>query len=953
MSNQTFTGPHISFVSSPKVSTWRGKAAPPSFKPQFGTRAFRTPAKHDTAQHEMRKAHGITTKTRPPKKLSVTAKLPVAPGQQMFGTSFGEAHLEEHPGHEPQSVHGHRAMTRAQFEDKEHWERVPSGRKGAWRPVDPKTDPLHRNFVWDSSKPEMKDKRVVDHGAGRSVVRARGYVYHGTSAPSLKGIAEKGVIPGHHLGGRAGTPWEREAKKDSWWSTDLDDAIAYGRHVVRTRIRGKGFRSGAISGMPTDRTLSKPVPAEDIDILTDTGEWVPLLGALTEAVLQEHPGHADQKSHGNRGVHAEYHDDLSGQLEPGSLKYISEDGGQHPSWEGRLRNGTRVFVKTPYLNELRSELAAESLNTFGAEGGLVRMPHVEVASLVLPTQRSRDRGEQAQTALVGEWVTGKGYFHRRDSAIEGEVDDLNVFDFVTANQDRHQGNAMVTITGHVWSIDHGQAFGDSPVNTGLTRPVSVPLTDKHRAWLTKVASTPPAEITAVLNSGLKSYDGAQPFHAGYGRQIVDRAQSVLDLGMVPGARAIGNFEQSGHLWEAVLQEHPGHPDQSVHGHRGVHAGLAAMAPAKWEDVGRATIGGEVTGASDTIGVFEMDGYTGEGQGPAIEAKIGAAEGLASELLADDARLKAMCSDPPPKEHLDLSNYEGDHYFSQSPVEDFIMSGSNFGAQHAFPGDVAPARMDQRADADALLRQRRYESIRLEDLGSQWGKMTPDQREQLIRTDESFRYALCSGYIKQWQITAADHMSVPLAIQHAAAKEFGLAPPPSIEVIGSTRRADTMSRAAATFEDHGQFLTGMVKATYARTQYELAFRGVTHVTIARGINSEEFRSTVYRTQPVGGLRDRVSARTGSTHQDPSWGTPGTITGTKGVKVTGHPLQSWSLDGGTALNFGMQVMVAKVSAKRIFAWPRTGQGCLAEAELVMLGGENDEVWGGDWEESEGHE
>jgi hypothetical protein len=286
-------------------------------------------------------------------------------------------------------------------------------------------------------------------------------------------------------------------------------------------------------------------------------DWIAKPDDLAEAVLVEHlAGQHDQKRHaGTGGVHNEVHDDLRSPI----VHMTPMQGGMHPCWEGRLANGTRVFVKESYTTEHRYELAAESLNVFGMEGvddpeggaaaGLVRMPHAEITKADTPDRR----GQLApHSVVVTEWINGKQYAEGRHNPRlrQEEVDDIIVFDFVTANQDRHMGNALVTLTGHVWSIDHGQCFGTVPNPTMLARTVAqgrVPFSPRQRTWLTKVAGSSKEEIADVLNSRVKEVAGAMPFHGGHGLTIKQRAQDLLDWGYVPMETDVGTYEYSGWL----------------------------------------------------------------------------------------------------------------------------------------------------------------------------------------------------------------------------------------------------------------------------------------------------------------------------------------------------------------------------------------------------------------------
>lgn len=98
----------------------------------------------------------------------------------------------------------------------------------------------------------------------------------------------------------------------------------------------------------------------------------------------------------------------------------------------------------------------------------------------------------------------------------------------------------------------------------------------------------------------------------------------------------------------------------------------------------------------------------------------------------------------------------------------------------------------------------------------------------------------------------------------------------------------------------------LKAMYEQTQADLKNRGVTEITLYRGI---DLNST-------------------------SMFKPG-----EAIKLESNALESWSASPKVARSFGNLVIKAVVPADKILSTARTGFGCLNEAEFLIIGGKND--------------
>jgi hypothetical protein len=183
----------------------------------------------------------------------------------------------------------------------------------------------------------------------------------------------------------------------------------------------------------------------------------------------------------------------------------------------------------------------------------------------------------------------------------------------------------------------------------------------------------------------------------------------------------------------------------------------------------------------------------------------------------------------------------------------------------------------------------------------WVYTTPGTPEY----DQMVREGAVAGLIDKWSQTSNDHDDGSLAIQAAIRSEFGLAD-----------AADWQSSTAdgtAILRDHGAVLQSYARAMYDATQADLAARGITEVTVHRGTGIK--------------LGDE----------------PNYLTGPATVAL--RPASSWSTDLATAHEFGQMaldnrgaaaMLTATVPASRVLSTPRTGMGCLSEAEVVLLGG-----------------
>jgi hypothetical protein len=88
-----------------------------------------------------------------------------------------------------------------------------------------------------------------------------------------------------------------------------------------------------------------------------------------------------------------------------------------------------------------------------------------------------------ENAMTEKARRAKGVYPPNRSIVNQYADDMNVFDYLINNIDRHQGNILYGPDWQLWLIDHTQAFGRDPklLDTGRLRRCSRTLWGKLRS----------------------------------------------------------------------------------------------------------------------------------------------------------------------------------------------------------------------------------------------------------------------------------------------------------------------------------------------------------------------------------------------------------------------------------------------------------------------------------------
>ena len=189
----------------------------------------------------------------------------------------------------------------------------------------------------------------------------------------------------------------------------------------------------------------------------------------------------------------------------------------------------------------------------------------------------------------------------------------------------------------------------------------------------------------------------------------------------------------------------------------------------------------------------------------------------------------------------------------------------------------------------------------------------------------------SALIGQWAYTSADHDNESLSMQMAASEEFGLELNNLKERLTDPESKYYVAGAQDSHKQHGDMHREFLRSQYEDTQNEFRKRGLgpdDPVTLYRGMKVPQ--ATPSRASKVD-LGFGVNA-----------GDDEGAIGEHEIKM--QPMSSWSSSASVASGFAESkmgykmssvVFAANIPTKDILSTSRTGFGCLAESEVVVLG------------------
>jgi hypothetical protein len=175
----------------------------------------------------------------------------------------------------------------------------------------------------------------------------------------------------------------------------------------------------------------------------------------------------------------------------------------------------------------------------------------------------------------------------------------------------------------------------------------------------------------------------------------------------------------------------------------------------------------------------------------------------------------------------------------------------------------------------------------------------------------------NAVLATWSTTTNGEHPMALALQEVAVETFGMDAPEGwddSDVYGLRERTE------AAREDHGDLLAEVLTAMYDLTQERLREQGITSLHVLRGYK-------VY-------------------DETPDWLAPAVEGGEVSGEMPLRPLTSFTTDPAKAGTFARgrstadgYVIEGTVPVERVVATPRTGVGCLAEREVVVMAGPGD--------------
>jgi len=191
-------------------------------------------------------------------------------------------------------------------------------------------------------------------------------------------------------------------------------------------------------------------------------------------------------------------------------------------------------------------------------------------------------------------------------------------------------------------------------------------------------------------------------------------------------------------------------------------------------------------------------------------------------------------------------------------------------------------------------------------------------------DDVDRVNQTARLVHGWAETSGDTNVRAIAMQQAIKDEFGLedATTEHLDARVAYQGRDAQARVEQEYQQNGAAYRAFARAMYDNTQADLAAKGITEMTVYRGLNFSAGK-TVAALQRETGMKFN--------------GKPAV------VQTAQQPASSWSYSFKQAANFAGEhegaMMAAKVPASRILSTMNSGFGCKPEKEVVLLGGKDE--------------
>lgn len=278
------------------------------------------------------------------------------------------------------------------------------------------------------------------------------------------------------------------------------------------------------------------------------------------------------------------------------------------------------------------------------------------------------------------------------------------------------------------------------------------------------------------------------------------------------------------------------------------------------------------------------------------------------------------------------------------AEDHLVAGVAEGSRPSYATSAQRTEAKRRIETDLYARLRENDDWNTY-VNTRYGNPSDGARQ----AGETAQRQAVRELIDCWAGTSADHNPTALALQRAVREEFGLDAnvlhDPLQFVDDAVRNGE-----AHLYGLHGPGYRVFVRGMYENTQDEFAARGITHVSVTRGMGlpfdspaGRAYRSLASLTtrieaemvQPWSPAGEALRGAVEAGHLEAP-----TVHGLR-IDVTLQPASSFSTSSGTAGAFGPSLIAGRIPVARILSSSRTGWGCLNESEFVVLGGTDEWV------------
>lgn len=203
----------------------------------------------------------------------------------------------------------------------------------------------------------------------------------------------------------------------------------------------------------------------------------------------------------------------------------------------------------------------------------------------------------------------------------------------------------------------------------------------------------------------------------------------------------------------------------------------------------------------------------------------------------------------------------------------------------------------------------------------------DRMKETFHEPDMTTSRACDLLVRQWAVSSGDSQELSVAMQAVAHQAFHL------DGAQMPYDSSVLANAEATYGGVKQGMAAFLKAQYAYTQEWFAAQGISEVTLYRGADWNN----------------------GNPYKPAGIAFPASGTHAATVSASLQPMSSFATDPKEALSFASGannlLVGARVPVSRILTTCQTGYGCKKESEMVVLGRQQETMYGISWRGSNG--